>query len=593
MSFRRKLFISHMMLSLVVAGCMYAYINHLLERRMIDESRDNLVNQAQLARIVVEGSAGMTPQKLARDLGARIKARVTLVDTDGRVTGDSDVQAGQISSLENHGRRPEIHQALNGVGTALRYSTTLRVKMLYAAVPYRSAAHSGIIRLALPLDYLEQAKESLHRLLVGALAALLLLSAALSMVLSAVSARPLRSIADAAARIGVGDRRQRIPLGNGSEIDYLARVLNEMTDRIEEQMLRLAAGQKRLNTILRCMGEGVVVTDTNGVIALVNPAFMSLFGVSGNVEGTPLIEVVRHPQLLESFSGRLQSEDDLTCEVTVAATNLVLLAHVVPLRGDDGSRQGSVAVFHDISELKRVETIRRDFVANVSHELRTPVAVIKGYGETLLAGALEESPERARHFIEVISGHANRLSDLINDILTLARLESHEHRPEQSPLEPCQTIRTACSLMADHAQRKGVALQIECHGGAERIVGSQGQLEQVLLNLLDNAVKYTPAGGSVRVSTAVSGGRLLITVADSGIGIPARDLPRIFERFYRVDGARSREQGGTGLGLAIVKHIVQQHGGEVGVSSEVGRGTSFTVSLPLIGTADGADNEAG
>jgi len=579
MSFRWKLFISYLALCMIMAVGLFTAVNSILETHLLDESRENLLHQAQLAKQLVEQQHTLKPQQLAHKLGAGIKARVTLIAADGRVVGDSDVRDDQVLGLENHRNRPEVQQALkSGSGWSMRHSDTLRTTMLYVAVTLPTSDMS-VLRLALPLEYFDTAKQTLHKLLGGAVALLLVISLGLSAIFSNITSKPLREIADAAARIGIGERGVRVPTGKGEEIDYLARVLNEMAARIEDQMHKLTSEQQRLAAILRGMGEGVMVTDTQGAIILVNPAFRKQFGLPGEVEGRPLVEVCRHPDLLHAFEEQRESGDEVLCEITIPATNLVLMAHWVPLSGEHGKR-GTVAVFHDISDMKRIETMRRDFVANVSHELRTPVAVIKGYAETLLDGALDDTPERGRHFVSIIAGHAERLTNLINDILTLSKLEARDAALTLHPLDLCGTIRKAQMLMEDHARAKGIRLHATCPETMPKVLADQGQLEQVLLNLLDNAIKYTPDGGDISIQTRQENKRVVIEVSDTGIGIPSKDLKRIFERFYRVDEGRSREQGGTGLGLAIVKHIVQLHGGEITVSSEAGKGSTFTVTLP-------------
>lgn len=574
MTFRWKLLVSYLVLALLMAGTLLIYINWSLEHRLIDESRANLLQQARLARLLLENSNGRTPQRMAEQLGSAIKARVTLIAADGQVLGDSDVRSDQVASLENHRKRPEVQQALqSGSGSSLRYSDTLRTTMLYVALS--GGTNETILRLALPLDYLDQATNSLHRVLGGALLLVTLVAAAFSMLLSRVTATPLRLMAEAAARIGIGERGVRVPVSGRDEVGYLARVLNEMADRIEAQVHTLASEQRRLDTILRGMGEGVMVLDPQGVISLVNPAFRRQFNLHGEVEGRPLAEVCRHPDLLDALEEQQQSGAEVVREVHLQLPELVLSTHWVPL----GDQQGTVAVFHDISDLKRIEAVRRDFVANASHELRTPVAVIKGYAETLLDGGLQDA-DRSRQFVQIIASHAERLTNLINDILTLSKLESKETSLECHPLDVCGLLRKAGLLMGEHARQQGITLSIDCpQQGLPKVLADYGRLEQVLLNLLDNAIKYTPSGGSVTLMAEQRDQQVAFMVSDTGVGIPAKDLSRIFERFYRVDEARSREQGGTGLGLAIVKHIVQLHGGEVQVSSEPGRGSRFTVLL--------------
>jgi two-component system phosphate regulon sensor histidine kinase PhoR len=295
------------------------------------------------------------------------------------------------------------------------------------------------------------------------------------------------------------------------------------------------------------------------------------------VEGKKLVEISRHPDLLEAFNDLGKpGVNELVRDISIQPHNITLLTHWVPLNVD-GIRQGIVAVFHDISDLKKAENMRRDFVANVSHELRTPVTIIKGYAETLLDGALESDPIRATRFVEIIASHSERLTNLINDILTLSSLESKEALLELNPIDVSSTIAKACMLLQERADQKNIAIVNESNNGTlPRVMADQGRLEQVVVNLLENAIKYTPDSGTVRLFTEDKGEFIKVSVADTGIGIPFKDLPRIFERFYRVDEARTREQGGTGLGLAIVKHIVQLHGGDVSVVSEPGQGSIFS-----------------
>ena len=582
MGFRTKLVLSYIFLIALITGSFYLYFSHSLQKELIEESRTNLASQTQLARLLMMSDRKVTsPQQLAASIGTVIKARVTLIAPNGKVVGDSDVGQERLAQLENHLQRPEVQEALkNGSGSALRYSDTLRISMLYSAMTYGSGSTDGIIRLALPLEYLASAKNTLHSVVGGATVITILIALLFSYALSNLTSRPLRNMADAAARIGYGGSNAKIPVVSNDEIGMLATVLNDMSERIDDQVQRLSAEKQRLDTILRSMGEGVMVTAPDGVITLVNPAFRRLFSITGEVEGKKLVEISRHPDLLEAFNDLGKPDvNELVREISLKPNDCTLFTHWVPLKVD-GVRQGIVAVFHDITDLKKAENMRRDFVANVSHELRTPVTIIKGYAETLLDGALESDPARAIRFVEIISSHSERLTNLINDILTLSSLESKETLLELNPIDASGTIAKACMLLQERAVQKNIAIINESIGGAlPRVTADQGRLEQVVVNLLENAIKYTPDGGTIRLFTEDDGAFIKVSVADTGIGIPFKDLPRIFERFYRVDEARTREQGGTGLGLAIVKHIVQLHGGKVSVASEPGLGSMFSFTL--------------
>lgn len=582
MGFRTKLVFSYIFLIALITGSFYLYFSHTLQKGMIEESRANLASQTQLARLLVMRDKQVTsPQQLAELIGTVIKARVTLIAPSGTVIGDSDVGQARLSQLENHLQRLEVQEALkNGSGSSLRYSDTLRTSMLYTAVTFGSGTIEGVIRLAVPLEYLASAKSSLHGVVGGATVLTILIALLFSYILSSLTSKPLRDMADAAARIGQGGSKARIPVLSGDEIGKLANVLNDMSERIEDQVQKLSSEKQRLDTILCSMGEGVMVTAPDGVITLVNPAFHRLFGITGEVEGKKLVEISRHPDLLEAFNDLGKPDvNELVREISIQPNGMTLFTHWVPLNVD-GVRRGIVAVFHDISDLKKAENMRRDFVANVSHELRTPVTIIKGYAETLLDGALESDPTHARRFIEIISNHSDRLANLVNDILTLSSLESKEARLELNPLDVSGTIGKACMLLQESAVQKNIEIINESAGVVlPRVMADQGRLEQVVVNLLENAIKYTPDGGSVHLFTEDSGEFVKVSVADTGIGIPFKDQPRIFERFYRVDEARTREQGGTGLGLAIVKHIVQLHGGNVSVTSETGKGSIFSFTI--------------
>ncbi len=581
MNFKTKLALSYFLLIVLIAGSFSLYFNHSLKAAMMDESRSNLISLTKLARLLVGNGRGNDPQQLAVAIGGAIQSRVTLLTERGEVVGDSDIRQTQLKSLENHLLRPEIQEALkNGSGTALRYSDTLQTEMIYSAMTYQSGRDRGIIRLAMPVDYIEAARSQLHGVVGGTTIVTILLALLFSYVFSSMTSKPLREMAHAAARIGKFGAKVRLPVTSKDEVGILAAVLNEMSERIENQVQSLSAEKQRLDTILSSIGEGIMVTTAEGVITLANPAFRKIFSITGDIEGKKLIEISRHPDLIDTFNSLdEQHANELVREISIQSNETTLLTHWVPLHVD-GSRHGIVAVFHDITELKKAENMRRDFVANVSHELRTPVTIIKGYAETLLNGALTSDSVRAVKFVEIIASHSERLTNLINDILVLSSLETKEVVIELHPTDVSGTIAKACLLLQDQAAHKKISIVNETKNSPPlKVLADQGRLEQVVLNLIENAIKYTPQEGSIRLFTEDTGDFIKVSIVDTGIGIPFKDLPRIFERFYRVDEARSREQGGTGLGLAIVKHIVQLHGGTIAVESDMGKGSHFSFTV--------------
>ena len=581
LAIRWKLMGSYLFLLLLVVGTIYGYLGPNLERLLIDGIRDNLRSEAGLAALMAGREIhdlGNDAPVVAAQISPRIRARVTFMTAGGDVVGDSEVSSNDLTRLENHRERPEVREALqDGFGSAIRYSTTVRTQMLYVAVPGNTVAGEPmVIRLALPLSAVDQARSSLHAVLGVALLLAALLALGLSLLLSHITSRTLKTLTEGAARFGRGDFSVRLPVRSRDELGDLARVMNEMSGRLEREMERLAAERNRLDAILRGMGEGLLVTDAAGTVTMVNPAFRALFGLTAEPAGRPLADVCRHPALIEAFRRVKERGSEQVAEMVLPRpVEIILLAHWVPLL-EGGLPAGVVAVFHDITDLKRLERVRRDFVANVSHELRTPVSVIRGYAETLANGTVD--PATATRFVSTIQAHAERLANLIGDLLTLSELESRGASFSLTPLSLSELIGHCCHLLDPQAANRQITISAD-NLPPLTVLADRQRLEQVLVNLLDNAVKYTPAGGRVTVAAEADGDMVKISVRDDGPGIPLHEQTRIFERFYRLDAGRSRDQGGTGLGLAIVKHIVQLHGGTVWVESVPGQGACFTFTL--------------
>jgi two-component system phosphate regulon sensor histidine kinase PhoR len=533
-----------------------------------------------LAPLARERAAG-PPADLARwvrRLSADSGVRVTLIADDGRVLADSDVEPALLAQVENHAHRPEVRQSLTGgEGIAVRRSATTDRPYVYAARSFPDGrGRRLILRLAEPLDQLQALRGRLAAAMALATAAAGVAILLTSLWIDRRLFEPLHRLIAGAGDLASG-RASRVEVPDEAELAALAHALNRLSATAEAQFAAVRNERDHLKTILASMGEGVMVVDGDGRALMVNPAFRHLFDLAGEAAGRPVLEIVRHPGLARVIDdtlklGEAQSEQ---IELHSPERRTLLLASAALAGGE----RGAVVVARDTTELTRVADMRRDFVANVSHELKTPLAAIRGYAETLHDGALDE-PRTALRFTERILHQCRRLQALLDDLLTLSRLEGVSAPPEREPVDLHAMARRAVELLAAAAREKRVTIEIE-ERPVPPVPGDADGLERLLVNLLDNAIKYNRPEGTVTLRLSRSDGEALIEVSDSGIGIPPESISRIFERFYRVDKGRAREEGGTGLGLAIVKHVAQAHGGQVDVESRPGHGTTFRVRLPL------------
>ena len=394
--------------------------------------------------------------------------------------------------------------------------------------------------------------------------------------------KPLQEMKTLVAALAQGQLGQRARITTRDEIGDLAAALNEMASRLEAQMTELSEDRTRLTAILTGMVEGVLVLDRQGHILLTNTAMERMFGLTpGEINGRPFIEVLRHHRLNEFIQRTLETGANRTDEITMLFPDERIFAvQASTVRRFSGqSRLGAVFVFHDVTTLKHLEQVRKDFVANVSHELRTPLTSIKGYIEALLDGA-KDDPQQCTTFLHILEKHTNRLNDIISDLLALSQIESRQYQWKKEEVNVSDLLEKASSVLRPLAEKKNQTLIITHTENLEPLIGDFEKLALVVINLLDNAIKYTPEGGKITLQADQSSDGIEITVSDTGLGIPQKDLSRIFERFYRVDRARSRELGGTGLGLSIVKHIVEAHGGTIAVKSHLEKGTTFIVTIP-------------
>ncbi len=583
MTFRVKIFATALTASALAVLVATVLVSWSLRRQLESQIETELRHEAQLAAETLSHRTPATEAEFdaeAHALGRLLGARVTFIAADGRVVGDSELTPDRLATLENHAGRPEVVASREkGFGSSQRYSTTLRTNMMYVAVPVRGSPTPllATVRVALPLTNVdEQLALVRHYGLIGfgaSMIAALVLASALSLVLGA----RLRTIAQTATRYAQGDLTHPIRDYAQDEIGTVARVLDKSVQDLSSRMRELAADRARMQAILSGMIEGVLVVNDEGRLQLVNDAARRMLGIVDPPEGRHYVEIVRSPVVAGQISTALAGGATASAELPGRDGGVTLLARSARVESPAG--RGAIVVLHDITDLRRADQIRRDFVANVSHELRTPLTAIRGYVEALG----DADPEDNRRFLDVIARHTDRMERLVRDLLRLARIESGQETLERVP---CSVSSLFTAIRADlagtiDARRQRVVEEID--PAAATITGDPAKLQDALRNLLENATNYSPEGTTITLSSVRRTDAILLTVADEGRGIPESDLTRVFERFYRVDKSRTRDghdPGGTGLGLAIVRHLVEAHGGKVRATNRPHGGAAFTIELP-------------
>ncbi len=582
MSFRspifRKLLASAALLAAVTLLVVDFYFTRYTSRREVEQVEQRLSLEA---RVLAGELNDHPPDRLAawsREAEVRAQARVTLIDPRGVVLADSQHDP---ETMENHANRPEVQEAKQKqIGKSIRHSATLNRDLCYVALLVRYRDEPGhVLRLAVPLEELDTAIAAVRSRILGTS----LLAAGLALAIAYFFSRSLsgrvRRLEEFAEGL-VDAHFSKAPLpAEDDELGALARSLNRMAAQLRDLVEQLSLESSRREAILASMVEGVLAVDSDLRVTFCNDSFARAVAAPAPVaERLPLVDLVRDPGLIDLLGRVLRSGESQSERVELsAAPGRAFEVEAAPLAAPSG--RGAIAILHDITELERLERVRKDFVANVSHELRTPLTAIRGYAETLLEGALEDH-QNNRRFVEIIKSHAIRLDNIARDLLTLSELESGKAPSEPERCSVREALESGLRTVESEARLRGVDLR---PGPVEEadVKADPMRLEQALVNLLDNAVKFNRPGGEVRAEACLtSDGKVRISVSDTGIGIPSRDLPRIFERFYRVDKARSRDVSGTGLGLSIVKHIVERMNGTVAVESELGKGSTFTVVLP-------------
>ncbi|HMD41416.1 MAG TPA: ATP-binding protein [Candidatus Acidoferrum sp.] len=505
--------------------------------------------------------------------------RITVIGADGRVLAESQ---SDPSIMENHANRPEIVEAMaKGDGRSVRQSVTLHREFLYYAVRQNWPGEPTVLlRFALPTENVSEVLGSFRRRLWVSSFFILLVAGAVSLFMSRGFTGRVERLKEFSRRVAEGDFRPLPRDGSGDALETLGISLNRTASRLDRTIHTLTEERNLSSAILGSMVEGVAVVNASERLVFANPGFAEILGLDvPPTSGSALVEVVRQTELLEAVRKVLGGEPRVQSEIVTGTLRQHYFAITVAAVSA-GDTTGAVVVLHDITELRRLERVRRDFVANVSHELRTPLTAIQGFTETLLAGAIDDPQNRTR-FLEIILEHSRRLARLTEDLLMLSKMDAERLELEIRRLSVAQLIDSCLETAQHRAADKKLRISVKVPENLPDICGDRRRLAEVLQNLLDNAIQYTLPDGEITLSAHTAKDEVILTVSDTGIGIPRADQSRIFERFYRVDAARSREAGGTGLGLAIAKHLVEVHGGRLWVDSEVGQGSHFHFSVPI------------
>jgi two-component system phosphate regulon sensor histidine kinase PhoR len=572
----------------VVLTVNFLYLNNKLKNHILTRTKDNLKKQTQLAKVMIEKELPFVHQpysidKLADKIGQSLDLRTTIINQAGVVLGDSELDGKELKSVENHLMRPEIQEALReGEGLKKRFSETIGKDLIYYALPLKKEKAIAIVRLSIPLSEVELISGKLKGILFFSFLAVFLLASGVSFLVALFITRPVKEISWVARGVAKGNLERRVSVKSLDEIGDLANAFNFMLDQINLKIDEVTASRSRLKAVLLSMFGGVMVTDKKGEIILVNDTLKKELQIKQNPKRKFSLEVIRNIEIQEVIEQVLCEKSGIFSKEIIIdePAKKTFLLHAAPVL-KEGRPDGAVLIFHDITELRRLENIRKDFIANLSHELRTPVTNIQGYAETLLAGAWQDE-KNLKEFLNIIYSDTEKLAYLIKDILDLSKIESTDKPLKLDLVNLNNLIRETVKNINKQANEKQIKLELNLDENISKIKVDKIQIQQAISNIIDNAMKYTPKQGEIKVSTTQFKDEVRIDISDTGIGIPERDLERIFERFYRVDKARSRKLGGTGLGLSIVKNIILNHNGKIWCKSTEEKGSTFSFTLPIL-----------
>ncbi|MBU0492222.1 MAG: cell wall metabolism sensor histidine kinase WalK [Chloroflexi bacterium] len=582
-SIRWRIAIPYILLILLTMTGLGMYLSDLVRSAYLADLQAQLTAEARLvadvlAPALAPGEPGATFDVAARRYADLLGARVTIIGLDGTVLGESHEDRTQ---MDNHLLRPEVQQALDGgPGSSIRYSRTVGYDMLYVAVPMPAAGQTvGIARVALPLRQIQNHVTRLQWTIL--LAALLagLGATGLAVFIAARTARPIHQLTEVVQQMTAGDLDARLLPVTADEVGTLAQAFNQMADRLRDTITTLTEERGRLDAVLDNLADGVVITNGAGRIRLINPAAARLLGTdTASALGRSFAQVARDHRIIDLWQQCVAQCAEQASPVELDRQRLFLHVVVAP---QPGAEPGTcLVILQDLTRVRRLETVRRDFISNISHELRTPLASLKALVDTLRDGALADPPA-AQRFLNHMDRELDALTQMVRELLELARIESGQVPFRLAPTPVADVVLPAVERLRPQADRAGLQLTVDLPADLPPVLADAERIRQVVTNLVHNALKFTPAGGAVSVTATAGAGEVVIAVRDTGVGIPAEDLARIFERFYKAD--RARAGGGTGLGLAIAKHIVQGHDGRIWVESREGQGSTFRFALPIAG----------
>jgi two-component system phosphate regulon sensor histidine kinase PhoR len=512
--------------------------------------------------------------ELARLWSQSLGSRVTLITADGTVAGESSEDRTQ---MDNHLKRPEIQRAISeGFGSSVRRSTTVGYEMMYVAVPvHRNGEMLGFARVALSIEQIDTDIAQLQKTIRIALLLGAVLTIALSTIIAGRTASPLESLTRVAIEMAHTENEPPSPTAPYDEVGKLAEAFNALVSQLRTQIRALETEQDKLASVLEQMTDGVIISDTDGFVEMINPKAADLFEAEKGV-GQTIIQALRNHQIVESWRKCHKTGKEQVLSLEIPRNQKFIQVVILPLK--TGLSGKYLLLFQDLTRTRRLETVRRDFISNISHELRTPLASIKALTETLQAGAIGE-PQAAKRFLSRMELEVDALTQMVAELLELTRIESGQVPIELKPVPPKELLKNASERLGLQAERANLSISIYCPEDLPNVLADPPRIGQALVNLLHNAIKFTPEGGEITMAAWQQGDVIVFSIEDTGVGIPVEDLPRIFERFYKAD--RSRSGGGTGLGLAITRHLVQAHGGRIWADSIQGEGSTFSFSLPI------------